>query len=78
VPGVVLLDHVLALARTGFAPQGDACRVPWAKFLKPLLPEQQVLLGLEATSEDEIRFTCRVGTLRVAEGVLAFEQAAHE
>ncbi len=75
VPGVVLLDHVLAFALAELAPHGMARRIPWVKFLKPLLPDQQVLLGLEVVSQEEVRFTCRVGALRVAEGVLVLERA---
>lgn len=79
VPGVVLLDHVIELALATFAPQGHASRIPWAKFLKPLLPDQQVLFGLDPVSPGELRFTCRVGSLRVAEGVLVLRQdAEHE
>lgn len=79
VPGVVLLDHVLAFARAALAPQGMACRIPWAKFLKPLSADQQILLGLQAESQGEVRFTCRIGSLRVAEGVLVFDRTpSHE
>lgn len=79
VPGVVLLDHVIELAATAFAPRGFACRIPWAKFQKPLLPDQQVLLGLDPASAGELRFTCRIGALRVAEGVLVLRQdGTHE
>jgi 3-hydroxymyristoyl/3-hydroxydecanoyl-(acyl carrier protein) dehydratase len=79
VPGVVLLDHVLALVQARFAPQGIACRIPWAKFLRPVLPDQQVLLGLEAVSQGEVRFTCRIGALRVAEGTVVLDRTAeHE
>lgn len=74
MPGVVLLDHVLEFAVTSYAPQGFACRIAWAKFQKPLLPDQHVLLGLEAVSAAELRFTCRVGPSRVAEGTLILKQ----
>jgi 3-hydroxyacyl-[acyl-carrier-protein] dehydratase len=70
VPGVVLLDHVLEFARSGASRQGDTWRIPSAKFLKPLLPGQEVMLGLEGGAQGEIRFTCRIGAVPVAEGVL--------
>jgi 3-hydroxymyristoyl/3-hydroxydecanoyl-(acyl carrier protein) dehydratase len=74
VPGVVLLDHVIDVARQGHAPDSFVCRIPWVKFLEPVLPGQQVMLGLEFVSEGEARFTCRAGPVRVAEGVLAVER----
>lgn len=70
VPGVVLLDAVIEFALAECAPPAFACRIPYAKFLKPLLPDQQVLLGLDAVSQEEVRFTCRLGSSRVAEGAL--------
>lgn len=79
MPGVVLLDHVLAHAQAGLGRRGQGCRIPWVKFLTPLLPGQQVLLGLEAVPQEEVRFTCRIGEVRVAEGVLVLERtSSHE
>lgn len=79
VPGVVLLDHVLAFARESFQPRASASRIPWVKFLEPLLPEQQVMLGLDAVKQEEIRFTCRIGPSCVAEGVLVLSRTSpHE
>lgn len=75
VPGVVLLDHVIEAARLALAPGSLVCRIPWVKFLEPLLPGQQVMLGVEFVSAGEARFTCRSGAARVAEGVLAIERA---
>lgn len=75
VPGVVLLDRVLEIVQAGFARDGYVCRIPWAKFQKPLLPDQQVMVGLEAVSPGEVRFTCRIGAMRVAEGALVLERA---
>jgi hypothetical protein len=79
VPGVVLLDAVIEFALAEISLPAFACRIPSAKFLKPLLPDQQVLLGLDAVSQEEVRFTCRLGPSRVAEGVLVFTRTApHE
>lgn len=76
VPGVVLLDHVIDVARQGLARDTLVCRIPWVKFLQPVVPGQPVMLGIEFVSEDEARFTCRSGPVRVAEGVLAIERAS--
>jgi len=74
VPGVVLLDHVIDVARQGHEPDRFVCRIPWVKFLEPVVPGQQVMLGLEFISAGEARFTCRAGPVRVVEGVLAIER----
>lgn len=75
VPGVVLLDHVIDVAQQGLAPDTRVCRIPWVKFLEPVVPGQPVMLGVEFVSEGEARFTCRAGPVRVAEGVLVIQQA---
>ncbi len=47
VPGVVLLDHVLALLLPpGQAPQ----QLPQVKFLRPVLPGQEVTVTSEGSS----------------------------
>ena len=47
VPGVVLLAQVQAAIEAGHGPL-RALRLPQAKFLRPLLPEQAALVELEA------------------------------
>ena len=47
VPGVVLLDHVLAAIEADHAPLG-ALRLPQVKFLQPLLPGEEARVELEA------------------------------
>jgi len=46
VPGVVLLDHVLAAIETTYGPLG-ALRLPQVKFVQPLLPGEQAEVALE-------------------------------
>jgi 3-hydroxymyristoyl/3-hydroxydecanoyl-(acyl carrier protein) dehydratase len=65
VPGVVLLDAVMEAARA--AGLGVAQRLPSAKFLRPVGPEEEVSLALRRTAGGRLAFTGQVG------GVLAFQ-----
>jgi 3-hydroxymyristoyl/3-hydroxydecanoyl-(acyl carrier protein) dehydratase len=46
VPGVVLLDAVVAAIEAGHGPQGPL-RLPQVKFMQPLLPGQAARVELE-------------------------------
>lgn len=46
VPGVVLLDRVIAAIETAHGPL-PALRLPQVKFVQPLLPEQEARIELE-------------------------------
>ena len=46
VPGVVVLDHVLAAIEAGHGPLGPL-RLPLVKFVGPLLPGQEARVELE-------------------------------
>jgi len=65
VPGVVLLDQVMEAARA--AGLGAARRLPSAKFLRPVRPEEEVAVLLRRTATGRIAFSGHV------EGVLAFQ-----
>ena len=71
VPGVVLLDHVIDFVEQQAGGTAFVSTVPWVKFLRPLLPGQMALLAIEPASTTEFRFSCRVGTERIAEGRMA-------
>jgi len=49
VPGVVILDHVLAAA---LSPGWQLARLPQVKFLQPLLPAQSAVIALETVAAD--------------------------
>ncbi|HEX9625653.1 MAG TPA: hypothetical protein VGA00_01815 [Acidiferrobacterales bacterium] len=72
VPGVVLLDAVLAeLARR----QGAAVRVsalPSVKFLAPLKPGQDFEIGLDERAGGQAGFTVTAGGERLATGSLRY------
>ncbi|MFH5923430.1 3-hydroxyacyl-ACP dehydratase FabZ family protein [Roseomonas xinghualingensis] len=65
VPGVMLLDAVMEAARG--AGLGVAARVPGAKFLRPVGPEEEVSIALRRTPGGRLAFTGHVG------GALAFQ-----
>ncbi|MBS0395883.1 MAG: hypothetical protein JSR54_14780 [Proteobacteria bacterium] len=53
VPGVVVLDHVLALAH---ASPERARRLAWVKFLRPLLPAERAEVAFARVGA-ELRFS---------------------
>jgi 3-hydroxymyristoyl/3-hydroxydecanoyl-(acyl carrier protein) dehydratase len=69
VPGVVLLDQVMEAARA--AGLGRAARLPAAKFLRPVLPEERVTLTMRRTASGRVAFTGRVGEDLAFQGEIA-------
>lgn len=69
VPGVVILDAVIAAARDAFG-RGPATGLPRAKFLSPVLPGEDVTAAMTPTPTGRIAFTCHVGERLVASGDL--------
>jgi 3-hydroxyacyl-[acyl-carrier-protein] dehydratase len=71
VPGVVLLDEVLACARRELA--GALARIPQVKFVAPLLPEQDARIELDADAGTRrARFRVLRGDVLLASGELQF------
>jgi 3-hydroxymyristoyl/3-hydroxydecanoyl-(acyl carrier protein) dehydratase len=71
VPGVVLLDHVIAAARVGFG-LGPALGLPRAKFTAPVLPGQEVRIALTLAGPGRVAFACAVDGRTVASGEARF------
>lgn len=69
VPAVVLLDEVLAAIQTQ-QPDFVVTRLPSAKFLSPLLPDETFSIRLE-TVGSEVRFECFTPTRILARGSLS-------
>lgn len=72
VPGVVVLDHVLAAIESRHGALG-ALRMPQVKFLQPLLPEQTARIELQAFSDADDapprwRFRVLRGDVLIASG----------
>ena len=51
VPGVVILDHVVAAIEAEHGPLG-ALRLPQVKFVQPLAPDETAEIALDATPVD--------------------------
>lgn len=66
VPGVVLLDRVMAAAGLG-----GAARLPSAKFLRPVLPGEEVVVELRALEGGRLAFAARVGDQLAFRGEVA-------
>jgi 3-hydroxyacyl-[acyl-carrier-protein] dehydratase len=71
VPGVLILDEVLAALRVWQADY-ELTAIRTAKFLQPLKPEQQFTICLSAKKSDpsEVNFCCRIEGRVIAEGQL--------
>jgi 3-hydroxymyristoyl/3-hydroxydecanoyl-(acyl carrier protein) dehydratase len=79
VPGVVLLDHILATAKSAL-PTQRVCGMRKIKFLQPVLPEQVCEVQWSAVRASvaeaaQVRFACVCEGQRVAEGNLLLETA---
>jgi 3-hydroxymyristoyl/3-hydroxydecanoyl-(acyl carrier protein) dehydratase len=59
VPGVVLLDEALALLLAE-APGLRVTNLPVARFLRPVLPGEEVEVLRDATGPGRVGFVCRV------------------
>jgi len=67
VPAVVLLRHLAALAQVMYT-DGRLAAIPVAKFMKPILPGQEVLLGIDPATPASCRFVCRLAGETAAQG----------
>jgi 3-hydroxymyristoyl/3-hydroxydecanoyl-(acyl carrier protein) dehydratase len=71
VPGVVVLEHVVAAVERELAAGESLLALPQAKFTTPLLPEVDADVELQRAG-DQVRFVVRAGEAIVAQGALAF------
>lgn len=74
VPGVVILDEVLAAACAQFGPL-RLLVVPQVKFLSPLLPEQEFTITLTGALP-RLGFECQRGETVLVRGQLQAEPVA--
>lgn len=70
VPGVVILDEVIAAASAAW-PELRISGVRTAKFHTPLKPDEACRIEFERTPTGQLRFAARHGDTLVAEGSLA-------
>lgn len=69
VPGVVILEHVIAALEAAHGPL-PALRLPQVKFMRPLLPDETACIELEGASP-LWRFRVSRGDTLLARGELA-------
>ena len=72
VPGVVILDHILAAVAAAF-PAYQVSGVRKLKFLRTLLPDQTCNVQLADLQAGRLRFVCLQAGERIAEGNLLLE-----
>ena len=70
VPGVVVLDRVVAALEQAHGPL-PPLRLPQVKFLQPLLPGQAAQLEIDALAEGRFRFRVHRDDALVASGEVA-------
>lgn len=79
VPGVVILDRVVAAVEAAHGPLG-ALRLPQVKFVQPLLPGEQAEIALDDASRDGVprwRFRVERAGVLLASGELVADGPAH-
>jgi 3-hydroxyacyl-[acyl-carrier-protein] dehydratase len=69
VPGVVILDNILAAVAAKF-PAYQVSGIRKLKFLRTLLPDQTCNVQLAEVREGRLRFECLQAGERIAEGNL--------
>jgi 3-hydroxyacyl-[acyl-carrier-protein] dehydratase len=67
VPGVVLLDHVVAAAEAWLQQRIHVTAIKQVKFLAPLLPREEAIAELTLDAA-ELRFTIKRGDDAIAQG----------
>ncbi len=77
VPGVVLLDQVIAGAERRLARALRVTSLQHAKFVQPLLPDQSATVSL-ALASDELKFEISLGEARVAQGAFKLDAGSGE
>lgn len=70
VPGVVLLDEVMAAAQAYLGGIGSPCAIAAAKFLHPVKPDQPFTIRFQPSAEDSLKFDCMVQGKLALTGVL--------
>ena len=76
VPGVLLLDCVIAQAETWLGHALDIAQLQQAKFLAPVLPQQRVDVRLELSATGKLAFTIGDRASPHATGVFTLRNAA--
>ena len=73
VPGVVLIDHAVALIALHAAGQ-ELAGVPVVKLIRPVLPGEDVRVGFRDQGDGRIAFRCDVDGAASVTGTLQFDR----
>lgn len=76
LPGVLILDRVLALAAAHGALAPATLRLAGGKFLSPVAPGETLVFALRRTANGGVQFDVRCGERMVATGTLALQPPA--
>lgn len=71
LPGVLLLERVMAFAQASLVQPLERCTLYNVKFLASVVPGDHLDVRLVGTGTDEYRFTVRIAPLGEMDGVLA-------
>ncbi len=71
VPGVMLLDALIAAVAADRGEAMTRCVVDSVKFVSPALPGETLLIARETQSSGAVRFEITAGTRKIASGVLS-------
>lgn len=70
IPGAVLLDEVVHVLHTCLGNEQATLEVRTAKFLHPILPGQRISIIIEAISQSEYKFECKLRQTTAVAGTL--------
>jgi len=76
VPGVVLLQEVLATVRRSLPEEWVVTGLPNVKLSSPLKPDEPVTIEVEGEIPGPAVFSCRVKRRLIASGVIEFSSRA--
>jgi 3-hydroxymyristoyl/3-hydroxydecanoyl-(acyl carrier protein) dehydratase len=77
VPGVVILEEVLAQIGQSLDKPLVLSNVPSVKFHSPLRPDEILRLTFDILPEHLVSFSCQVGPRLIASGQLFFQPDLH-
>ncbi len=74
VPGVLILQEVMAVAREALGERVAIVGLPIVKFLAPLTPGATLHIRVQAFAEGFLEFTCTAAGRQVATGKIGYQR----
>lgn len=72
IPGAVLLDEVVRVLHTCLGNEQATLEVRTAKFLHPVLPGERISIIIEAVTQNEYKFQCKLQQKTALAGTLHY------